>query len=145
MPLTCPNCNSRSLRYARVRGFAERFWTCFGIRPLRCRDCHTRFIERTWRLRHIRFARCPRCWRMDLSRWTPADYRISATTWLLLALGGQPYRCEYCRVNFVSFRKRKERYRARRRKQASATPESPDRQPEIVFTTETQRRRETSI
>jgi hypothetical protein len=117
MPISCPVCQSRNLRYARLRSFAERLWSFFGIRPLRCRDCHDRFMERTWRLRTMKYARCPRCWRMDLSRWSPEDYKVTAGTSLLLALGGSPYRCEYCRVNFVSFRKRKQRYRSRRERQ----------------------------
>lgn len=72
----------------------------------------------------MRFARCPRCWRMDLSRWNKNDYRVSFFTSLALSLGGNPYRCEYCRVNFVSFRKRKERYDPRRRKQKRKHGES---------------------
>jgi hypothetical protein len=128
MSLTCPNCNSRNLRYSRIRSFSERWWSYIGIRPLRCRDCYLRFIERTWRLRAARFARCPRCWRTDLSRWSTADYYVPWTTTLLLALGGNPYRCEYCRVNFVSFRKRKERYRDRRKnhRAPSEQPVSPN-------------------
>ena len=53
---------------------------------------------------------------MDLSRWSRNDYRVSFFTGLLLSLGGSPYRCEYCRVNFVSFRRRKERYDPQKRK-----------------------------
>jgi hypothetical protein len=64
----------------------------------------------------MRFARCPRCWREDLSRWSRNDYHASFLTDLLLRLGANPYRCEYCRVNFTSFRKRKERYVPKRRK-----------------------------
>jgi hypothetical protein len=60
---------------------------------------------------------------MDLSRWSVADYRPDATARLLLALGASPYRCPYCRVNFVSFRKRKERYV--RRKRVTVTAEKP--------------------
>ncbi len=65
----------------------------------------------------MRFARCPRCWRLDLSRWSLEDYHVSFFSSLLLNLGANPYRCEYCRVNFVSFRKRKERYKPQRRKE----------------------------
>lgn len=121
MPLSCPNCSSRNLRYARIRSFPERVWACLGIRPLRCRDCRLRFIERTWRLRTARFARCPRCWRMDLGRWSPDDYRTGPGTRLLLALGAHPYRCAYCRTNFVSFRHRKEHYRRHTPSEAAQT------------------------
>jgi hypothetical protein len=56
---------------------------------------------------------------MDLSRWSRNDYRTTFFADLLLHLGGNPYRCPYCRLNFVSFRKRKERYVPRKRKHGS--------------------------
>jgi hypothetical protein len=56
------------------------------------------------------FARCPRCWRMDLNRWSEDDYWVPAFTRFKLRLGGSPFRCEYCRTNFVSFRPRLERF-----------------------------------
>jgi predicted Zn-ribbon and HTH transcriptional regulator len=114
MPITCPNCGSRNLRYSRFRSFSERGWSWLGIRPLRCRDCRLRFIDRTWQLSDLRFARCPRCWRMDLALWNPKDAHISMFMAIRLGLGAKPYRCEYCRVNFVSFRARHERFSYRR-------------------------------
>jgi hypothetical protein len=116
MSLVCPKCGSRNLRYSRLRTFSERCGSWFGVRPLRCRECYLRFIERTWRLSSMKYARCPRCWRMDLSRWSTKDYYTKFLTRLLLRLGANPYRCEYCRVNFISFRKRKERYDPHHRK-----------------------------
>jgi len=116
MSVTCPKCGSRNLRYAHLRTQSERLWSILGIRPLRCRSCYCRFIERTWRISTMRFARCPRCWRMDLSRWSRNDYRVPFFRGLLLSLGASPYRCEYCRVNFVSFRRRKEKYDPQKRK-----------------------------
>jgi hypothetical protein len=59
-----------------------------------------------------------------LSRWSRNDYQVTFFTSVFLTLGGNPYRCEYCRVNFVSFRKRKERYDPRKRKQARKHGES---------------------
>ena len=53
---------------------------------------------------------------MDLARWSREDYRISFFRSLMLGLGAKPYRCEYCRVNFVSFRRRKEKYDPQRRR-----------------------------
>ncbi len=53
---------------------------------------------------------------MDLSRWSRNDYRVSFFTGLMLSLGANPYRCEYCRTNFISFRRRKERYDPLKRK-----------------------------
>jgi hypothetical protein len=116
MSVICPKCGSRNLRYAHLRSGSERLWSLLGIRPLRCRSCYCRFIERTWRISAMRYARCPRCWRMDLSRWSRNDYRVSFFTGLMLSLGANPYRCEYCRTNFVSFRRRKEKYDPQKRK-----------------------------
>jgi len=120
MPVRCPFCGSRNLRYAHRRDLSERFWSLIGVRPLRCRDCHKRFVDRTWRLSSIRYARCPNCWRTDLNTWSLEDHRASTGQALLLRMGARPYRCEYCRINFVSFRKRLEsfsfrRWRARKR------------------------------
>ena len=53
---------------------------------------------------------------MDLSRWSRNDYRVTFFGGLRLSLGANPYRCAYCRVNFISFRKRKERYDPQRRR-----------------------------
>ena len=116
MLLACPKCGSKNLRYAHLRGTGEHLWSWLGIRPLRCRACYCRFIERTWRFSSVRFARCPRCWRQDLSRWSTEDYHVPFFRGLMLNLGANPYRCEYCRTNFISFRKRKERYNPQKRK-----------------------------
>jgi len=119
--LKCPQCGSYDLRYARLRRPSERFWSWLGTRPLRCRKCRTRFIARTWRLENLRWARCPKCWRMDLSSWSEREYPVSALRRLLLALGAHPWRCEYCRYNFVSFRPRKEGWRPWSRRPPRAT------------------------
>ncbi len=112
--VACPVCGSRHLRYSRLVNFNERLGSLVGVRPLRCRDCRTRFIDRTWRLANIRYARCPRCWRMDLNLWSRRDYRVRVWQAFMLQLGARPYRCEYCRCNFVSFRPRKEKFTFRR-------------------------------
>lgn len=51
---------------------------------------------------------------MDLSLWNEKDCHISMFAALRLGLGAKPYRCEYCRVNFVSFRLRYERHSFKR-------------------------------
>jgi hypothetical protein len=114
MPIACPNCGSRNLRYSRFRHFTERLWVWLGIRPLRCRDCRYRFVDRTWRFSHWRYARCPHCWRMDLSLWNEKGAHIGWFSAWRLKLGAKPFRCEYCRLNFVSFRGRHERFSFRR-------------------------------
>ncbi len=66
---------------------------------------------------------------MDLSRWSKNNYRVTFWKNVLLLLGGHPYRCEYCRVNFVSFRRRKERYDPLRRKQQRKHRHTPEGAP----------------
>jgi hypothetical protein len=114
MPLACPKCGSRNLRFSRFLDFAERCQAWIGVHPLRCRDCRSRFVDRTWRLSSLRYARCPKCWRMDLNSWSRDSFRVPMRMLVLLALGARPYRCEYCRVNFVSFRRRFERFTFKR-------------------------------
>jgi len=111
--LVCPFCGSSNLRYSRVQTPQERLWIWVGVRPLRCRDCRKRFRDRTRRAENIRYARCPNCWRMDLSRWSAQDYQVGMVRRLLLWLGANPWRCEYCRCNFVSFRPRKMKFSSR--------------------------------
>ncbi len=128
MSLVCPKCGSRNLRYSRFRSLSERLWSWFGIRPLRCRECRLRFLERTWRLGNLRYARCPLCWRMDLSRWDEKDYYVPLSRRILLRFGAHPYRCAYCRLNFVSFRRRREKYHRTHRqhhKTDAAQPQTP--------------------
>lgn len=115
MSLVCPKCGSRNLRHSHVRRSAERLGTLFGVQPIRCRVCRTRFVARTWRFADLRYAKCPKCMRMDLSGWAETHYRVPVYKSFLMMLGANPYRCEYCRHNFVSFRQRKERFRFSRR------------------------------
>jgi hypothetical protein len=111
LTITCPLCGSANLRYAHVRGFGERMLSLGGIRPLRCRNCRHRFAARTWSLAAALYARCPRCWRTDLARWSEQYSEVSLWTRLAMRLGAHRFRCEYCRVNFASFRPRLTPYR----------------------------------
>jgi Zn ribbon nucleic-acid-binding protein len=74
---------------------------------LRCRNCRARFTAQVWRLSNVAYARCPKCFKMDLSVWEERHYVGPAYKILMLRLGAHPYRCEYCRLNFVAFRRRK--------------------------------------
>lgn len=102
--------------------------------PLRCLDCKTRFIAQTFKLSDLRYARCPVCHRMDLNGWTGKTYtdppfRVS----LKIAFGARRFRCEYCRLNFASFGRRKEVFSFKRWKkfgnQAEASPAAPQSAP----------------
>lgn len=75
---------------------------------LRCQDCKTRFVARTFVLSDLKWARCPRCERMDLNSWTGKSYEPPFWTETKITLGAKRWRCEYCRINFASFRPRKE-------------------------------------
>lgn len=125
MSVHCPKCGSRSLRFSRARSAAERLWKIVGVRPMRCRDCHTRFVGKTWSLTDLIYARCPKCWRMDLSRWSGTHAAVPRYMMLALKLGANAYRCEYCRCNFVSLRPRKERFSFHRWKKSETLRRAP--------------------
>lgn len=120
MTISCPRCGSLNLRFSHKSSPWERIQSLWGTRAIRCRDCRNRFHGRVWRLSDLRYARCSRCLRMDLSIWSESHYRVPAYKSILVLLGGNPYRCEYCRRNFVSFRSRKERFVFRKEAPAKA-------------------------
>jgi hypothetical protein len=109
MSPSCPKCGSRYLRPSRTRNLTERLGRLRLLLPLRCMDCNARFVAPTFVWADLFFARCPVCRRMDLSAWTGKTYtdppfRVAVK----VVLGARKWRCEYCRLNFASFRKRKE-------------------------------------
>jgi hypothetical protein len=63
------------------------------------------------------------------------------STRLFLRMGATPYRCEFCRCNFASFRRCKEKFSWRKRRQAiadanlaaQANQTQSSEQPELVF------------
>lgn len=106
----CPNCCSTSVRMAHACGLFEHLLTWLGRFPFRCHDCSARYLDWPIRLRDVSYAKCPRCFRMDLTTWDPKDYRTSMWQDLTLLLGGSHWRCEPCRCNFVSVRPRRGTY-----------------------------------
>jgi hypothetical protein len=108
MSLSCPKCGSRYLRPAHYRSSRERINAIFFLSPLRCMDCKTRFVARTIIPEDFGFAHCPKCRRMDLHAWTGKTSTPRGWMWLKVQRGANKWRCEYCRLNFASFRKRKE-------------------------------------
>jgi ssDNA-binding Zn-finger/Zn-ribbon topoisomerase 1 len=107
MVVLCPQCGGGNVRQARMRTPSELLASLVGVHPLRCRDCRHRFATRTWKLADISYARCPKCLNMRLTTWSPSHYHVPLGRGLLLLLGGSPYRCDSCRQNFVSLRRRK--------------------------------------
>jgi DNA-directed RNA polymerase subunit RPC12/RpoP len=108
MALQCPNCGSRFLRESKPRDAAEKAARWRLIFPIRCLDCKTRFSGNTLSLGDIRYASCPRCERMDLNKWTGKNYEPPFWVGLKTRFGANRWRCEYCRINFASWRPRKE-------------------------------------
>lgn len=106
----CESCGSSKFRVSKVRGIGEMFGYLFGYQPARCVACDERTTIRVWRLDHLIFAKCPRCHKMDLTKWSTTRYRPDSTTNLKLAFGAKPVRCEYCRCNFASWKPVKEKF-----------------------------------
>jgi DNA-directed RNA polymerase subunit RPC12/RpoP len=109
MSTACPRCGSRYLRPARTRSFSETIGKLRFVSPLRCLDCNKRFVGPTLIWADLFYARCPVCLRMDLNGWTGKTF-TNPPFWVgfKVKLGARKWRCEYCRLNFASFRKRKE-------------------------------------
>ncbi len=114
MEIRCPKCNSRNIRYSHLSTPRERLVSLLGVRPLRCRNCRERFVARLWDTADLPYAHCPKCLNMRLSTWSPSHYHVPAGRGFKLFFGANPYRCESCRCNFVSFRPRKEKFTFRR-------------------------------
>src|SRR5579864_8484564 len=110
MSLACPKCGSRFLRPARYRNLRERLNALLFISPLRCKDCRTRFVTRTVVPEDLLYAHCPKCDRMDLNGWSTRTFTPEGWLVIKINFGAHKWRCEYCRVNFASFRKRKEAF-----------------------------------
>jgi hypothetical protein len=125
----CPQCNGRSLRLSEPKNWKERLRTWFGVSQFRCRQCNHRFETAVVTALDWRYARCPQCYRFELSTWSTQYYHPTWFTQLLLNLGGTPYRCEFCRCNFASFRACKERFSWRRQR---AEAREANRQPSVA-------------
>ena len=119
MAHTCPSCGATKFRLSKARGVWERFLQVFGYNPFRCVNCEERFKLRIWSFDHLLYAKCPRCHRMDLSRWSTTRYNASTGTNLRIAMGAKPVRCEYCRCNFASWKAVKERFSYTKRAERS--------------------------
>jgi hypothetical protein len=120
LPIKCPRCDSGDVRSSLSQNFFERIVKAFGFFQLRCRDCDHRFTRDIWDALNVIYARCPKCYGLELSMWDPAYYRPPRSWKFMMAFGGRPRRCEFCRKNFVSFLPCKIRHR-RKKQSASRT------------------------
>jgi hypothetical protein len=103
---------------SKPRGFGERLKDFFGIYSLRCKRCGARWQTSVWTESSWRYARCPRCYNMELSTWSEQYYLPPAITRWMLRTGATPYRCDRCRCNFASFRACKERFSWRKKQES---------------------------
>jgi C4-type Zn-finger protein len=115
MVLSCPKCGSDEVRFSRKRSALRWVLRVFGIYRFRCEDCGERFNSNIQSYRHLPYAKCPTCHRMDLSQWNREYYTPGFSTRVALGLGAKPVRCEYCRNNFWSFRVLHERFSKEKR------------------------------
>jgi len=97
-----------------ARGTKEKILRWMGVYPVRCEECDTRFLDSIWRFSDAPYARCPRCYRMDLGTWDLKYYEPPSGQKFRMNLGAKRFRCEACRCNFVSFRLLKEKSTFRR-------------------------------
>ena len=72
-----------------------------------------------------KYAKCPRCYRTELSSWIVDNYEVPVSMSLKLALGASPYRCEHCRCNFASFKPCHERFSWRKLRERAVKPLPP--------------------
>jgi C4-type Zn-finger protein len=110
MQLTCPTCGTRDVRVSRRQGLVQYMKHLVGISALRCPRCSYRWETSVWSNGSWKYAKCPRCYRQELSKWTTRYYNAPRWTRVLLWLGATPRRCEACRCNFASFKPRKQNF-----------------------------------
>jgi hypothetical protein len=110
-----------------MRNFSEQLGLLRLESPLRCLHCKERFFAPMIVWSDLRFAKCPFCRRMDLNGWTGKTY-TNPPFWVAfkVQLGARKWRCEYCRLNFASFRKRKEVFTFKRWKKLVPQAETHD-------------------
>jgi len=132
MQLACPRCGTRDTRVSRPQGLAQYLKGFVGISVLRCRRCSARWETSVWAQGSWKYARCPRCYRQELTKWATHHYSASSWTRLLLKLGASPRRCEACRFNFASFRPRKEPFSRRHEIRAQSVPRTMSRSAAMV-------------
>ena len=108
--ISCPHCDSANLRSVKPKNLNEFIGELLGTYSFRCARCGNQFQHSVFGLSTIFNAKCPRCFRMDLTTWSESHYRPTSLMRLQMLFGARRVRCEACRCNFVSFRKRSATY-----------------------------------
>ena len=105
VPLSCPRCSSTEVRRSRRTSLLEHVAALVLLYPYRCRRCMHRFFTALERIRHFRYASCPRCGNYFLERISkhrvPARYLKSIQP----LLHRHAYRCDSCRWRFFDSRR----------------------------------------
>jgi hypothetical protein len=126
MKLTCYHCGVRDAKVSHPKGIVEQLKAWVGIYQLRCRRCQRRWETSVWANSAWKYARCPRCYRQELTTWSEQYYHSPRITTIMLRLGATPYRCAACRCNFASFKECRERFMWRHKTHTELPPGSPD-------------------
>jgi hypothetical protein len=122
MQLTCSKCGVRDARVSHPQNILEQVKAWLGIYQLRCRRCKKRWETSVWSDGAWKYARCPRCYRQELTTWSEQYYHSPRWTTIRLRLGATPYRCAACRCNFASFKECKERFMWRHSTRVDVAP-----------------------
>lgn len=102
--LHCEKCGGSQLRRSRRQSLGEFAKIVQGQYPVRCDDCNHRFMANLLQFEKLPFARCPKCFSLDLTTSQSKAYHPTLWRTLMLSLGAHKYRCPACRYNFLSFR-----------------------------------------
>lgn len=102
----CPECGATEFRVSRFRDFGEWLQSWFGVHWMRCKKCGARYSDHPWRWSTLWYAKCPRCYEMELRDWQEKYHLPPWRVRILTSFGWKQQRCEACRYNFVSLRPR---------------------------------------
>ena len=136
MQLACPSCGTREVRVSRPQGLVQHLMNFCGVSALRCRRCSNRWETSMWAGGAWKYARCPRCYRQELTKWTPRYYNPRRWTRFLLKIGARARRCPACRCNFASFKPLKEDF-SWRHEVREIIPQTPDQEGEVLVSEHT--------
>ncbi len=125
MQLTCVKCGARDARVSHPQTIWESLKAWCGIYQLRCRKCQKRWETSVWGNRAWKYARCPRCYRQELTTWSEQYYNSPRIVTFMLRLGATPLRCPACRCNFASFKPCRERFTWRHKTRQDLPDETP--------------------
>ena len=103
MVSVCPNCGSERVRVSRGHSLFGRLAYYLGLSTVYCKNCHHRLSETDNWWDNVRWARCPICYRRQLTDWAEKYLYPGGWDRFLLYMGARKHRCRYCRLNFVSF------------------------------------------